>query len=1687
MPEQEVIQQKLEAARRELLDLTGRNRLLNTQRSSTRSSRLEIVDEKSQEVFRHLVGDGKAMSFLPGIDPDEEHCSETETASAGETESERDGAVPAPPGGEGACSADEGAAEESPASEKSPASDSAGDSPEQPSPLADFVAEHSSPLPPRPLALGQPDDEAPEVEEDGPPARHVDDKLQTPLTSEKLQKRLLRMFYDARTYEEEQGVNILFLAMGFLKWVEPDKSDKPRYAPLILIPVSLSRRSAGTKFRIRYDDEEIITNLSLAEKLKVDFNIELPPIPEEDLDPAAYFDAVRTAVASEDGWQVLDNDIVLWFFSFSKFLMYRDLQSENWPAARQIDEHPLVESLLTSGFASQPPLCGEEAHVDELLDPAETVHVTDADSSQAIAIEEVRRGRNLVIQGPPGTGKSQTITNLIATAVHERKKVLFVAEKMAALEVVKQRLDSLGLGGTCLELHSHKASKKAVLAELGNTLSLGCTRVDGADEHAEELRVLRDELNRHSASLAEPLGVTGVSASRAIGELIQLQQLGIEPPDFRLEAAREWTPADTKQRVELLTELTEHLEAIGKPREHPWYGVELESLLPTDRDRILAKIPAVLTALDEAEEAARELESLVDPNKFHPSCYTTTQMVEFVREILAGPKVDPDALANPAWSEELPAIRNLVAVGLVGQKARADLDGKVASVAWTADVATARVAIAAHGRSWFRIFNGTYRAAMATLRGILTGPPLRALEDRLALLDSILAVQQAEREIEKASNHELGKSAFGRAWNGVDSDWEQFQAFLDWACPEESRDVETESDTNVPDESELPPVEDGVRVYKTHDQVRAGILRGLEARKRRTVPRHYPSRFLAARRLADREDAQRKADRVEQTASRLLSLFSEICEDLHVSPLRTFRMRGPEYVFFSTIRDRLTTWQQQPEQVFAWIAFWQRFRRLSEHGLQEFSKRIEFAQTGPDELLQQFYFARAEELTRLAMETHPHLTEFSGASHEQLIAKFAQLDMEGMLLARKKAARIHYEKMPTTAGNIGQVGIVRREIQKKRQHLPLRRLFAEAGRAVQAIKPVFMMSPTSIAQFLAPGQIEFDILVIDEASQVPPVDALGAVARSQQIVVVGDDKQLPPTRFFQKMADDNEEATSGDDFQAADMESILSLCSAQNVSQRMLRWHYRSRHHSLISVSNREFYHNQLNVIPSPDHESEDLGLRFRFIEDGVFDSGGTATNQIEAEAVVTAVMQHAKENPRLTLGVGTFSVAQRNAILDELEVTRREHPELEKFFDADRYEPFFVKNLENIQGDERDVILISIGYAKDDEGKLRMNFGPLSNEGGERRLNVLITRARRRCEVFSSMRADEIDLSRTKARGTAALKTFLHTAEQGVPARDFDDDSARLPPLEIQIAEALSSRGYEVDRRIGIAGLFVDLAIKDPDEEGRYLLGIECDGEDYHSARSARDRDRIHTNVLRRQGWDIHRVWTVDWLNQPTEQLDRLVMAAVEAKQKDRSETSETTSPPADLERTDAASVADLNAPLSVPYEEASFKVERSPQDLSPGELAKTVKRVLDIEAPIHMDELYRSVGNVFSMKRTGDRAKAAILEAVELLVQQKTVTLADPFVSLVNGEVQVRDRSALDSSSRHPDMLPPVEMQKALVAILRDHFGVRRDELIVEAGRLFGFRSTSSVLKERLSAEIGELLSTGEIEDAEGWLHSN
>ena len=434
--------------------------------------------------------------------------------------------------------------------------------------------------------------------------------------------------------------------------------------------------------------------------------------------------------------------------------------------------------------------------------------------------------------------------------------------------------------------------------------------------------------------------------------------------------------------------------------------------------------------------------------------------------------------------------------------------------------------------------------------------------------------------------------------------------------------------------------------------------------------------------------------------------------------------------------------------------------------------------------------------------------------------------------------------------------------------MPVRQLMKQAGRAIQTIKPVYMMSPLSIAKYIPPGSVEFDLVVFDEASQVRPVEALGAIIRGRQAVVVGDSKQLPPTSFFDRMADEAEEEGS----QTADLESILGMFCAQGAPERMLRWHYRSRHESLITVSNHEFYDNRLVVFPSPDAGKVETGLLFRHNPEATYQRRGI--NTAEAKTVALAVMEHARKTPGRTLGVAAFSNVQARRIEDEVDILRRRDPSCEEFFAGHPEEPFFVKNLENVQGDERDVILISIGYGKIDGTYLPMNFGPLNRDGGERRLNVLITRARRRCIVYCNFVGADLDLRRSRARGVQALKTFLEYAQNGLI--DLPEATGREAdsPFEEAVAARLRTRGHDVAHQVGSAGFFIDLAVVDPAQPGRYLLGIECDGASYHSARSARDRDRLRQQVLEGLGWKIHRIWSTDWFRDPERELVRVEKA---------------------------------------------------------------------------------------------------------------------------------------------------------------------------------------------------------------------
>ncbi len=540
------------------------------------------------------------------------------------------------------------------------------------------------------------------------------------------------------------------------------------------------------------------------------------------------------------------------------------------------------------------------------------------------------------------------------------------------------------------------------------------------------------------------------------------------------------------------------------------------------------------------------------------------------------------------------------------------------------------------------------------------------------------------------------------------------------------------------------------------------------------------------------------------------------------------------------LANRLAIWLESSNVINDWVQVRDCLSHLRDEGLGLIADRLVDGSIHPNEVRQMTELLVAEALWRKATSDTPELTSIDGGIRSECVSEFRDLDQQRIRAARQEVLARYLDQRPTS--HLGQMGVIRAEIEKRRGHRAIRKLISEAGSAIQRLKPVFLMSPLSVAQFLPPGRLGFDLVIIDEASQVAPEDALGAVARAKQIVVVGDHKQLPPTNFFKMVnaGDDDSEEEAEDSIRPnrpGNFESILTLSRARGVSERMLAWHYRSKHPSLIALSNEECYANQLLLPPSPLLQTSEFGLSLVQTPRGHYDRGGTSRDLVQAEEVAKAVAQQIKKYPGKSLGVACLSAQQRDAVDDMIDKVGI-RSEVEGFMP--KGERLFVKNLEAVQGDERDVIFISVGYGvSPNQSRPFLNFGPVSRDGGERRLNVLASRAREKCVVFSSITAADIPAD-SEVRGTRMLRALLNFAETGklsagtLRGGDFDS------PFEEAVARVIREAGFHCHAQVGVSSFRIDLGVIAPSRPGEYILGVECDGATYHSARSARDRDRL-------------------------------------------------------------------------------------------------------------------------------------------------------------------------------------------------------------------------------------------------------
>lgn len=1568
---------RLEASRKELLDLGLRNPLINHRK---RAKQINVVDELSKEVYRLLVIDCREMSFKALPEEKLKQVTEIEVESTKDTTA------------------------------------------------IDWED-----------LLAQPEEETTEGKT---AARHTDTKLQTSLSSEKLQTRLLSIHNDARTYLEEQGVNILYLAIGFLYWYESPSTSEPRRAPLILVPVELTRSSAQERFRIAYSGEEIGENLSLIEKLRSEFAIELPEIgSSDDLDIEKYFAAVAKTIKGDERWKVEPNEITMGFFSFGKFLMYKDLDTTGWPEDERPETHNILSALLVDGFREPESAYGDESHIDEIISPNEIHQVKDADSSQILAILDVNAGRNLVIQGPPGTGKSQTISNIIAECIGKGRKVLFVSEKMAALEVVKRRLDELGLGDAAVELHSHKTNKKKVLEELNRTLHQGRPQVKDTKSDIDTLTQMRDRLNAYCDAVNRPIGNTKISFIKALGHALQTADNSQNKAVFDFFPMSEWSESEYRAARMQIEGLDRHLAEAGPPANNPFRITTLTEFLPSQRtelEKALAKAKKLTDDLIENSGALAASMDLQIPDKRHQ----VELICRAAKRAMEAPHLEGLKLTSGQWQARRDDIAALIKAGRRLNYLHSKFDKWLINEAWNQNLVEVRQHYVTIGKKWWRFLSGKFRKARARLQGLCRRPLPKDNDKCIVLIDAVLYSQKYRTVFGELSS--VGETLFGSQWKNEESDWDVLEQLSKWVV-DMYRDI---GDGVLPE----------------------GIVN-----------------FLCG---------SPKVDYLKERVEAVEFLLQQHAEAVEVVE-QLLKLNIPDQIkghWNITMRAQskwLGLWHNQMDKLSSMVRYNQIVSEVNQQGLGFVLTVTKDWDKGLGSLTRAFDFSWYNGLVEKAYTEIQSIKMFDRVQHEYMLEEFTRLDR---LLFRHNQARValsHWKKLPSLSSG-GELQIINREVNKKRRHMPIRKLIAQAGRAIQTIKPVFMMSPMSIATYIPPGAIEFDLVIFDEASQVKPVEAFGAILRGRQTLVVGDSKQLPPTNFFDALIDSED----GEDFEyIGDMESILSLFLAKGAPERMLRWHYRSRHDSLIAVSNNEFYNNRLVVFPSPGINPRARGLRLIHLAESAYDRGKTRSNPIEAKAVAQAVMEHAKNHPDLSLGVAAFSVAQRDAIELQLELLRRFDHTCESFFSNDKVEPFFVKNLENVQGDERDVIIISIGYGKTAEGYMPMSFGPLNRDGGERRLNVLISRARLAMDVFSNFKASDMDLNRSNARGVIALRNFLAYAESGVIEQPYSTGKEPDSAFEEAVIKKLVEHGIEVEPQVGIAGFFIDIAVKDPEKPGRYILGIECDGATYHSSRSARDRDRLRQEVLEGLGWRLCRIWSTDWYRNPQKEMERTLAAIQHAKeyfQHVKSGFHEKKREPKEvnpgIHRDNNSRQELLQQKMAQRYEIAKLSVNligEELHELSPNSMLRHITQVVLVESPVHVMEVIRRITEGAGLKRAGSRIQEAINNAIGYGVRQRVLVKRQNFLWRPGMSIPpVRDRSHFENSAKKFEWVSPEEIRQAILRQVESSFSIKAIDAISLAAKLLGFHRVTSQAQVVFEKQISVLKAEGYLLENDGVL---
>lgn len=1443
----------------------------------------------------------------------------------------------------------------------------------------------------------------------------------------KIQYRLLKRIYDnGRTTIEERGVTTLHLTFGILNWNDPILGEST--SPLLLVPCQLESLGPNTNMRLKILDEELHVNPALEFYLRKKHHIDLPKFSgdkEQELtvESLKLFLTKVKACVKEQGWMIEETSY-LSTFSFESLVIYQDLQT----MIETAQVNPLIAALANARALTEiSEGLGDE--IDNLEMPKIVpIPVMTADASQLEALTMAKSGKHLVIKGPPGTGKSQTITNLIADAIGEGKKVLFVSAKMAALNVVHDRLSKLGLGRFCLEAHSTKAGKLKIIEELKHTLELP---LNGSgtllEEQLDKFKKIKEQLNNYVNEIhlkREPLGKTIYQAIGIREKLNNIKLLEFDLPWLDITSVDR---TQLSEKIEALENLAVQSNIFNQKSTHPWRGFIVKTKQTTTSDVIKKNVQIVINYFDEIKISLNNLSDLIIPVETEFTLSNLASLSKVFNSLIAVNELPKNWLSIK--EEELKDLESMFK--LASNKAEENYAlkkeyDKITSLS-TDELIKVLSPLKEQFASWTYIINPLFWKWRYSIRSQFKSNINTSHTSLCSYLDMALALKKIGSWFE-SNNKTLSKYVSTPLNNSK-------------LLKDKIIQFKTASELQEAISSNLIK-KPGVEILTITPDYQKIILRLLEIIKNSDyksaidfVEANWTNGFIDGKKIKDS----------------FPTLIINRCREL-LSSIQKMH----EWIILQTIISRCEK-----------LDLTQLLTALDKIGVSD----------APEIFKKRFYYQWIEAY----LETIPALLEFTGPLRDEKVSQFKDLDkkLQVSMLKRIKHQASEPARSVVEArgefGNGGEVGILRKELQKRKRIKPLRRLFNEIPHVLQALKPCMLMSPVSVSTFLKPGSVNFDLVVFDEASQLPTPEAIPSILRGKQIIVAGDENQLPPTTFFSASTifEEENEMDSSEEYEP--LESLLNNCIAIEpvFQESKIVWHYRSKDERLIQFSNRYFYNNSLITFPATTTDNENRGVHLVYTENGTWDRGRSRTNIVEARKVAEIVVEHFKKHPERSLGIASMNASQKEAIEIALDELISNKPELQALMNTSRPEPFFIKSLENVQGDERDTIIICIGYAKTPAGLLSLNFGPLNSEGGWRRLNVLVTRAKWQLFLVTSLRSHELDGINTSNKGAMMLRNYIQYVEQSgkLPSDPVTTTSEETNDFEDSIATALRDSGLIVDEQVGTSEYRIDLAIRDPRDKNRYIMAVECDGATYHHTRTARDRDILRQEVLQSQGWKIYRVWSTDWFRDRAKELEGILLGLESAKKAPSEESVQATPLVYETNKISDVSITEENIEELTPkrtrinkpgYAYKKFKpsINRkkwSSELMDPakvGLLEGNISLIVKYESPIHIDLILERLKEVYGISRAGINIQRNVDSAIKKSIQWSSLVRRGKFM-YKNGNKVSSFRIPSKDVIRDLTHIPPEEIENAILYLVEDQFGFNRELLPKAILEVFGIGS--------------------------------